>query len=211
MILGESEFGAPENGARFWRIPLRQGDALTLELSNGGLSGRDRAIRFCLLAPNVNDSTLRRSQCAGQTTLKRGENGKLRFSASSGGMWTLGAVSSTCPTFQACAAGGSTHPIVYTFTAYVRLFTRTTLAGPRTANPRSRIAFTGAVPGVTSGKVEVQTSPSGGRATIAIKRNGSFKWSTRAPSKPGDYQVRAIYAGDETHLPSRAIHSYRVR
>jgi hypothetical protein len=214
VILGEAEYGAPENGARFWRIPLLQRDSLTIDLSNGGLSGRDRPIRFCLLAPGVNDVTLRRSQCVWQTTLRRGAKEQVRFSARSSGRWTLGAVSSTCSTFQSCATGSSTFPFVYEFVAYVRHFTRTRLVGPRTANPRSRIAFTGSVPGATSGNVEIETSPDGGRwtsvATARIKANGSFAWSTRAASKPGRYRVRASYPGDDSHLPSHAIHSYRV-
>jgi hypothetical protein len=214
VILGEVEYGAPENGARFWRIPLVRRDSLTLDLSNGGLSGRDRAIRYCLLAPVVRDATLGRSECAWQRTLRRGEKYQLRFSATASGSWTLGAVSSTCSTFQACATAASSFPFVYEFTASVRLSTRTTLRGPRVASPRARVTFTGAVNGANGGKVQIQTAPSAQRwrsvATVAIKRNGTFAWSTRAPSNPGDYQVRAVYAGDNGHLSSFAVYLYRV-
>lgn len=208
------EYGAPENGARFWRIPLVQGDSLTLDLSNGGLSGRDRPIRYCLLAPTVRDATLRRSECVWQRTLRRGEEYLLRFSARSSGRWILGAVAGTCSTFQACATAGGTFPFVYEFTASIRHFTRIALRGPRVASPRARLTFTGAVTGASGGRVEIQTAPKGGRwmsvAAVAIKRYGTFGWSTRAPSKPGGYQFRVLYPGDDSHLPSSAVHSYRV-
>jgi hypothetical protein len=214
VILGEVEYGAPENGARFWRIPLVRGDSLTLDLSNGGLSGRDRAIRYCLLAPVVRDATLGRSECAWQRTLRRGERYQLRFSVPMSGSWTLGAVSSTCATFQACATAASSLPFVYEFTASVRHFTSTKLRGPRVARPGARIAFSGSVTRADGGKVQIQTAPRGGRwksvAAVAIKRNGTFTWSTRAASTAGDYQVRAAYPGDVGHLPSSVTHSYRV-
>ena len=214
VILGEVEYGAPEHGARFWRISLARGDSLSLDLSNGGLSGRDRAIRYCLLVPVVRDATLGRSECAWQQTLRRGEKYQLRFSVPASGSWTFGAVSSTCPTFQACATVGDTFPFVYEFTASVRHFTRTTLRGPRVASPRARVTFTGAVTGANGGRVQMQTAPSAQRwrsvATVAIKRNGTFTWSTRAPAKPGDYEVRAVYAGDKGHVSSFAVYVYRV-
>lgn len=214
VMLGEAEFGAPVNGARYWRIPLRSRDALTLELRNAALWDLDRPIRYCLLAPRVNDANLARSSCAAQRTVGRGETYRLRFGATSGGSWTLGAVSSTCSTFQRCATGDDTHSFVYEFTASVRHSTRTILRGPRTARPGARVTLTGSVDGASSGDVEIQTAPRGGRwtsvADVGIKRNGTFGWSTRAPAKPGGYQVRAVYPGDDSHLPSRGVHSYRV-
>ncbi len=214
MILGEVEYGAPENGARYWRVPLVRGDSLVLDLSNAGLSGRDRPIRFCLLAPNVTDSSLRRSACAWERTLERGEKYRLRFSAPSRGSWTLGAVSSTCSTFQSCAAGNGSQPFVYEFTVHVRHFTRTTLRGPGAVRPGARLTFTGVVAGATSGRVEMQTAASGGpwkpRGAATIRRNGAFRWSTRAPSTAGSHRVRAVYRGDDSHLPSQTIHAYRV-
>lgn len=213
VILGEAEFGAPLNGARFWRIPLLRGDLLTMDLSNAGKSSLDRAARFCLLAPNVNDSRLQRSECVLVRTLKRGQKQRLQFVARSAGRWTLGAVSGTCATFQSCATGSTTQPFIYEFTAYVRHFTRTRLDGPRTARARARIGFTGTVSGVDGGTVELQLALGGGwksAATVAIKANGSFAWSIRAAARPGSYRVRATYPGDDSHLPSGAIHSYRV-
>jgi hypothetical protein len=214
VVLGEVEYGAPENGARFWRIPLLRRDSLTLDMSNEGLSSRDRSIRYCLLAPKVNDDTLARSACAWQRTLARGERYRLRFSADAAGSWTLGAVAGSCPTFQQCATAGGRQPFVYQFTASVRHFTRTTLAGPRVVRPRARLRLTGAVTGTNGGEVQIQIAQRGGgwrsAAVVALGRNGRFGWSTRASSERGDARVRAMYRGDGSHLPSSATHSYRV-
>jgi hypothetical protein len=212
LVLGEVEYGAPASGARFWRIPLLQRDSLTLDLGNGGLSGQDRPIRYCLLAPTVRDATLARSECAWQTTVRRGERYRLRFSAPSSGSWTLGAVSNTCSTFQACATVGwaDTFPFVHEFTASVRHFTKIALRGPQVARPGAKLTFAGTVTGADGGKVQIQTAPSGARATVAIKRNGTFTWSTRAASRPGTYRVRAVYAGDAGHLPSNTVVSFLV-
>lgn len=207
--LGEAEFGAPVSGARYWRIPLRARDALTLELRNGALWDLDRPIRYCLLAPSVNDANLRRSACAAQRTLRRGETYRLRFTADSGGRWTLGAVSSTCPTFQRCATGGETFSFVYEFNTQVRHFTRTSLRGPGAARPGARIRFTGTVSGAEDGVVEIRVA--GGRPLLVrLGRNGTFAWATRAPLQPGEYRVRALYRGDDVHLASSAFISYRV-
>jgi hypothetical protein len=209
VVLGEAEFGAPVNGARYWRIPLRPRDALTLELRNGALWDLDRPIRYCLLAPNVNDANLARSACAAQRTVRRGESYRLRFSAAAGGDWTLGAVSSTCSTFQRCATDGDTFSFVYEFTAHVQRFTRITLRGPSVVRPGAQISFAGTVSGVEGGAVEVRAA-GGKRQVVRLARNGTFAWSARAPSQPGRYRVRALYRGDAAHLASSAVVSYRV-
>jgi hypothetical protein len=214
VVLGEVEYGAPENGARFWRIPLLRRDSLVLDVSNEGLSSRDGPIRYCLLAPKVNDDTLVRSACAWQRTLARGERYRLRFSADSTGSWTLGAVAGSCPTFQRCVTAVGRQPFVYEFTASVRHFTRTTLVGPRVVRPRARLRLTGAVTGANGGEVQIQSALAGGSwrsaAVVALGRSGKFTWSTRASSEPGAARVRAVYRGDGSHLPSSATHSYRI-
>lgn len=204
IVVGEEEFGSPVNGARFWRIPLGQRDLLHLHVANKALWERDLPIRFCLLAPSVTDANLARSRCAWQRTVARQADYRLRFTADAGGGWTLGAVSSTCATFQRCATGGATLPFTYEFTVRVRVFTRITLRGPRLARPGARIRFTGTVSGAEGGTVAL------GGATVRLARNGAFAWSTRAPSAPGDYRVRVVYRGDATHLGSEAALTYRV-
>lgn len=209
VVLGESEFGAPVTGARYWRIPLGLRDALTLDLRNKALSGYDRPIRFCLLAPRVNDANLARSSCVSERTLRRGETYRLRFSASSGGSWTLGAVSGACSSFQGCATASQTSAFIYEFTARVQRFTRTTLRGPRVVRPGARVGFAGVVTGADGGRIELRVvgSPP---ALVRLSRSGGFAWTTRAPSEPGAYRVRAAYRGDGAHLPSAAALSFRV-
>jgi hypothetical protein len=71
------------------------------------------------------------------------------------------------------------------------------------------MTFTGSVSGAEGGAVDIRAA--GGRPVIVrLRPNGTFAWSTRAPSAPGIYRVRADFRGDAGHLASGALVSYRV-
>ena len=77
-----------------------------------------------------------------------------------------------------------------------------------------RLRFSGRVTGVSGGAVELQSRTASDRkwnrlALVKLSAAGTFRFKARV-ARPGVSHVRALYAGDDSHLPSSATTSLKI-
>ena len=90
--------------------------------------------------------------------------------------------------------------------------THATLTRPAVAHVHAPITLAGRVAGLSSGTVALQSNTKAGWKTIkttAVQKNGSFAFTTQFDT-PGAHTVRAVYAGDSSHLSSNAVVSLKI-
>src|SRR5215210_6037171 len=84
------------NGIDFWRVPLREGDRLTLIF---GPQQQGRWVEVCLLTPDVSDTTAGNQPCYAR--LADVSDNKTTLDARPGGNWTLAVLP-----YPGCESGG---------------------------------------------------------------------------------------------------------
>ena len=185
----------------YWRIRLNRADHLRVAV--GSLNGN--GVEVGIYDPSVKESTWNQRRGIPLAYAGTARKDELRYVATKRARFTMYVVND-------CGACGQPS-LAYELTAYVRHYTRASLAGPRVARADSAITLRGKISGLSAGKVAIQSrSPKKGWKTLAlmrVKRDGSFGYKTRVGA-PGTYSVRAVFSGDASHLPSRAVISVKV-
>ena len=195
-ITGSQKAGSCSGYAEFWRLSLAHGDHLSLAYgSKNGLP-----VKIVLLAPSVSDSNVNQVAPleAGETFYKD----SLTLVAAHAGRYTVMLFTS-----YLCQP-----KLAYTITADVQHTTHATLTGPAVAHVHASISLAGRVAGLSSGNVALQSNTKAGWKTLkttAVQKNGSFAFTTQFDT-PGVHTVRAVYAGDSSHLASKAVVSFKV-
>lgn len=201
LPLGQQVQGGTTDGCKqeeFWRITLLRGDRVTLDY--GSLNGE--TIVLAIYSPSTTDYTFDGDSPIGSLansgTARKAE---LRYVAPAPGRYVL--------VFRTAACGVA---MAYEMTGYVRHLTNATLTAPPVARAHSRLTLKGRISGLNAGKVAIQARNTTRWKTLtlmAVKRNGSFVYKARVGA-PGTYRFRAVYYGDASHLPSRAVVSIKV-
>jgi Bacterial pre-peptidase C-terminal domain len=176
----------------YWRIALASSDQLRVDYGSNNQNG----IELTLYAPNVTDYTLRDAN----PLVEDSTNSKheVKFVAPSPGRYTL--------RVQAY------HQLAYEISAYVRHHTITSFSVPSLLEANAVLRVRGSVAGTSGGRLLIRvTGPHRYvRKVIAtMNSSGDFSWTTKV-SRSGVYHVRAIYYGDDEHLPSSAVRTVRV-
>lgn len=193
VVDGTTDAGNDEGLARlFWRIPLAASDQLRIDY--GSTNGND--VRVYLYGPNVTDYTFRNTNTltAAQTYTKD----EMKYVAPTAGRYTL--------------MVWNYDQLAYEIEAFVRHHTITALSLPSLVNANASLPIRGSVTGASGGRILVRLN--GPRrfkrkAVVPISSTGAFSWTTRV-GRSGVYRVRAIYYGDDEHLPSTASRAVRV-
>jgi hypothetical protein len=151
------------------------------------------------LAPTVTDYTLGDANClASDNTSTKHE---LRFVAPTAGRYTLEVYT-----------GWSDAGLAYELTGYVRHHTVTSLSVQKLVSAYAALPIRGTVSGANDGRLLIRlTGPHGynRKAVRPISGSGAFSWTTKV-GRAGRYRIRAIYYGDDDHLPSSAARTVRV-
>ena len=185
----------------FWRITLNRADHLRVDV--GSLNGN--GVEVGIYDPSVKEYTWNQQRGIPLAYVGTARKDELRYIATKAARFTMYVVND-------CEACGQPS-LAYELTAYVQHYTRASLAGPRVARSHSAITLRGKISGLSAGKVAIQSgSPKKGWKNLAlmrVKRDGSFGYTTRVGAR-GTYRVRAVFYGDASHLPSRAVISVKV-
>ena len=182
--------------AEFWRIDLQASDHLAIDYG----STNQEAVNLCVLAPTVTDYTLRNAQCLDEDSTSA--KAELTYVAPASGRYTLQVRSA----YQT--------DLAYQATVFVRHLTHATIAAPRVVRAKSIVFVTGSVTGGVSGTVELRSRSIKQHAwrtfsVIKLGANGAFRSSVR-PGATGTWRIQVFYPGDDQHLPSSAIVSFKV-
>src|SRR4051794_21638757 len=81
--LGEEQLNSV-NGIDFWRLPVQEGDRLTLRY---GPQKQSDGVELCLLTPDVADTTVGNQAC--YATEREFGDDSLTLDARPGGLWTI--------------------------------------------------------------------------------------------------------------------------
>jgi hypothetical protein len=195
-IVGSQRAGSCSGYGEFWRLSLAKGDRVSI--AYGSRNGLE--VRMVLMDPSVTDTTFNQSG-----PLENGStfaHDRLTYVAAKAGRYTVGLY-----TGYPCQPS-----LAYTLTADVRHTTHATLTRPAVAHIHAPVTLTGRVAGLSSGRVALQSNTKAGWKTIkttAVQKDGSFAFMTQFDT-PGARMVRAVYAGDSSHLGSNAVVSIRV-
>jgi hypothetical protein len=195
------------NGIDYWRIPLKEGDRLTVDY---GPQQSFNWVEICLQTPNVTDATVGNQPCyARQANV---QESKLTMDARPGGLWTLAVMP-----YPGCDSGGIINPncgssVSYTLTVYVKHQTHMTLRGPSITHRGSHITISGRLTGTRGSVLVEQSWNGGGWATVGIAHpsvSGSFSIRL-TPKKKGSLRVRATFPEAPTFIGSGAAVFVRV-
>lgn len=193
VVDGTTAEGSDDGYAKvFWRIPLAASDQLRIDY--GSTNGRDTYL--VLFGPKVTDYTFRSTQplTSDQTSTKR----EVKYVAPTAGRYTLEV--------------WNYNQLAYEIEAFVRHHTITSLSVPTLLSPNAALPVRGSVAEASGGRLLVRlTGPHGykRKSVRPISGSGAFAWTTKV-GRPGRYRVRAIYYGDDDHLPSSAARTVRV-
>jgi hypothetical protein len=198
-------------GMDYWWINLAAGDELVV---NYGFTGRDditgsTEVALCTVIPGVTDYTLPSAKCAGLNHIDGGK-GEFTFIATVPGRWTLLAgrywnVGNGGCIFRDLIDPQCDNDTAYELTAYLKHYTKATIAGPKTAKPSKKVVLKGTVSGLTAGRVVVQKRIGKRMKSLglaSIKSNGTYSYRVRLGQIRGLYRFRAVYYGDDTHRAS---------
>jgi hypothetical protein len=195
-IVGSQRAGSCSGYGEFWRLSLAKGDHVSIIYG----SRNSLEVRIVLMAPSVSDATF--NQAGPLENGSTSGQDRLTYVAAKAGRYTVGVYT-----------GYPCQPrLAYSLTATVRRPTHATLTGPAVAHIHAPITLTGRVAGLSSGRVALQSNTKTGWNTIkttAVQKNGSFSFTMPFDS-PGTHVVRAVYAGDSSHLGSNAVVSFKV-
>jgi hypothetical protein len=204
--LGEEQLNSL-SGIDFWRIPLQEGDRVTLRYGN---QSNGNWVEICLLTPDVTDATVGNQRC--YDAERSFGDGSVTLDARPAGLWTLAVLP-----YPGCESGGIVDlrcksSVSYHLTAYVKHKTRMKLTAPSVVRRGSRFTVRGSLSGMRNQVIVQQSWNGGGWRTAAVVRptsNGAFSVRFR-PNRTGALRVRAMFPEAPLYLGSSAIASVRV-
>jgi hypothetical protein len=206
IVFGQQQMNTL-NGIDFWRIPLKEGDRLTLRF---GPQKSYSWLEVCLLAPDVTDSTVGNQACyAHQSALG---DSKLTLDARPGGNWTLAVLP-----YPGCESEGVLNlrcnaGVSYYATAFVKHPTRLTLRAPSISRTGGALDLSGTLTG-SHGAVLIEQSWNGGTwHSVAIAHpssSGTFRVRLK-PARKGSLRVRATFPEAPSYVGSSAAVFVRV-
>lgn len=195
-IVGSQKSGSCSGYGEYWRLSLAHGDHLDIAYG----SKNRLQVKIVLLGPSVTDANFNQSGpvAYGDTF---GQD-HVTSVANAAGRYTV-----------VLFTGYPCQPtLAYTLIANVQHTTHATLTRPAVAHIHAPITLTGTVAGLSSGTMALQSKSKAGWKTIkttAVQKNGSFAFTTQFDT-PGAHTVRAVYAGDSSHVGSNAVVSFNV-
>lgn len=193
IVDGSTEEGSEDGYAKvFWRVPLAASDQLRIDY---GTTNR-RAVYLYLFTPKVTDFTFRNTEPV--ATRDTGTKDEMKYVAPTAGRYTLEV--------------WNYDQLAYEIEAFVRRHTITSLSVPTLLSSNAALPVRGSVAGASGGRLLVRlTGPHGykRKAVRPISGSGAFSWRTKV-GQSGRYRVRAMYYGDDDHLPSSAARTVRV-
>jgi hypothetical protein len=193
IVDGTTAEGSDDGYARlFWRIPLAASDQLRIDYG----STNKTTVNVWLFGPKVTDYTFRSTEplASDYSSTKR----EIKYVAPTAGRYTLEVWNSD--------------QLAYELEAAVRHHTTTSLAVPTLLNPNATLPVRGSVTGTSGGRLLLRVAGPHGfkrKAIRPISGSGAFSWTTKV-GHAGRYRIRAIYYGDDDHLPSSAARTVRV-
>ena len=184
-----------------WRVSMSPLDHFVIDFksANGDVVGIN------MIAPTVTDATLSDAENTGGCLdlVTTSTSTSYQFQASGGGKYTM----------LVTNRQGS-NDLSYEFVARILHYTKTAITAPARAKTHATITFSGRVTGVSGGAVELQSRTASDRkwnrlALVNLSAAGTFRFKARVAG-PGVSHVRALYAGDDSHLPSSATTSLKI-
>ncbi len=184
-----------------WRVSMNAFDHFVIDFksTNGDVVGIN------MIAPTVTDETLADAETTGGCLdlATTSTSTSYQFQASGGGRYTM----------LVTNRQGS-NDLSYEFVARVLHYTKTAITAPAQAKAHATVTFSGRVTGVSGGKVELQSRTASDRrwkrlALVNLRAAGTFRFKARIAG-PGVSHVRALYTGDDSHLPSSATISVKI-
>ncbi len=178
----------------YWGITVSARDMLVIAYG----SDNEYIASVCLYPPSTTDATEKGTDCA--TYNETVPTQAITYTVPSAGRWIL----------KVARLGYS--DLAYHLTVEVKHATRASLSGPASVRARHVVALRGAIAGLSAGKVKIQLRGKAGWTTlaqVAVKADGSFRYTFRAGAA-GLLRLRAIFAGDATHLAANALLSVRI-
>jgi hypothetical protein len=199
LSLRQQHVATRSGGPDYWRVTLRRGDELTVEVGAAG----NGSLRLCILSPKITDDTSDNAVCDAVATMPSGGKHELSTVASASGRWTLAI--DGCTSCDRVFHPNDRTDVSYTLTAIVRRYTRVAAHAPHSVRVGSWFALSGRVEGAGAGQVELQRRRAVGwglLATRTIRSDGSFTVRTRFSVRSRRLTLRLLYRGDAGHLPS---------
>ena len=183
----------------YWRLKMNAGDRLVFDWAltqSECSSGAEQGVE--VFAPKVTDYTVDQAHAVAYDSFVFKTKTEFRWVAPSSGNWIFDFYG--CQTFS------------YTFLAHLQAFTRIHLVAPSLVGHGHKVAVSGRVEGVQTGKVAVMVRR--GRVLLTTKvvsltRRGRFKVKLTF-SKPGKDSLKVAYYGDSKHRPSKASATIHV-